>query len=172
MDQMKIGSFIRELRKEKDLTQEQLAEKMNTSRRTVSRWETGTSMPDLSVLVDLAEFFEIDLKELFDGQRKENTLTEIQETVIKAAEYSNEEMSRKAMAVCMYFVFGLISLVVHEVLGKMNLEGGFWLGFLDGATFGMSFAAMGFGIILCLMYMKQSQETKQRIYKKLQSRSE
>lgn len=50
MDQKKIGSFIKELRKEKNLTQEQLAEKFNVSRRTVSRWETGNNMPDLDIL--------------------------------------------------------------------------------------------------------------------------
>ena len=51
MDQGKIGSFLRELRKEKSLTQEQLAEKFNVASRTVSRWETGSNMPDLSILI-------------------------------------------------------------------------------------------------------------------------
>ena len=44
MNQIKIGSFIRELRKEQELTQEELAEKFNVARRTVSRWETGSSL--------------------------------------------------------------------------------------------------------------------------------
>lgn len=51
MDQIKIGNFLRELRKEKGLTQEQLAEKFNVARRTVSRWETGNNMPDLDILI-------------------------------------------------------------------------------------------------------------------------
>lgn len=50
MDAKKIGTFLRELRKEKGLTQEQLAEVLHVSGRTVSRWETGTNMPDLSSL--------------------------------------------------------------------------------------------------------------------------
>ena len=49
MDQSKVGRFIKELRKEKNLTQEQLAEQFNVSRRTVSRWETGNNLPDLDV---------------------------------------------------------------------------------------------------------------------------
>ena len=49
MDQIKIGSFIKELRKEQNLTQEELAEKFNVARRTVSRWETGSNMPDLEI---------------------------------------------------------------------------------------------------------------------------
>ncbi|MBR3514947.1 MAG: helix-turn-helix transcriptional regulator, partial [Lachnospiraceae bacterium] len=47
MDQIKIGTFLKTLRKEKNLTQEQLAEKLGVSNRTVSRWETGTNMPDI-----------------------------------------------------------------------------------------------------------------------------
>ena len=50
MDQQKIGEFLKTLRKDKKLTQEELADKMNVSRRTVSRWETGSNLPDLSIL--------------------------------------------------------------------------------------------------------------------------
>ena len=52
MNQIKISAFLKELRKEKNLTQEQLAEQLNVSGRTVSRWETGTNMPDVSILVE------------------------------------------------------------------------------------------------------------------------
>ena len=55
MDLQKIGSFLKELRKEKELTQEQLAETLNVSRRTVSRWETGSNMPDLDLLMEMAD---------------------------------------------------------------------------------------------------------------------
>ena len=70
MDQQKIGEFLKTLRKEKDLTQEELADKMNVSRRTVSRWETGSNLPDLSILVELADLYDVDLREIFDGERK------------------------------------------------------------------------------------------------------
>ena len=59
MNQIKISAFLKELRKEKNLTQEQLAEQLNVSGRTVSRWETGTNMPDVSILVELAEFYNV-----------------------------------------------------------------------------------------------------------------
>ena len=58
MDQKKIGHFLRELRKTKGLTQEQLAEHLNVSGRTVSRWETGTTMPDLNLLIELADLYD------------------------------------------------------------------------------------------------------------------
>lgn len=62
MNQIKIGEFLKELRKEKGLTQEQLAEKLNVSRRTVSRWETGNNLPDLDVLIEMADYYEVDLR--------------------------------------------------------------------------------------------------------------
>jgi len=92
MDQKKIGLFLRELRKEKEFTQEQLAEKFNVSNRTVSRWETGSNMPDLSVLVELAEFYQVDIKEIIDGERKSETMNEeMKDTLVKVAEYTNED---------------------------------------------------------------------------------
>lgn len=62
MNQIKIGEFLKELRKEKGLTQEQLAEKLNVSRRTVSRWETGNNLPDLDVFIEMADYYEVDLR--------------------------------------------------------------------------------------------------------------
>ena len=56
MDQMKIGAYLKELRKEKNLTQEQIAEKFGVSQRSVSRWENGYTMPDIRVLIELADY--------------------------------------------------------------------------------------------------------------------
>lgn len=62
MDQKKIGVFLKELRKEKELTQEQLAEIVQVSNRTVSRWENGNNMPDLDILIELSDFYEVELR--------------------------------------------------------------------------------------------------------------
>ena len=56
MDLVKIGAFLQALRRENGLTQEQLAEQIGVSRRTVSRWETGSNMPDLDVLMELSDY--------------------------------------------------------------------------------------------------------------------
>ena len=69
MNQAKIGSFLKELRKDKNLTQEQLAEQFGVATRTVSRWENGNNMPDISILIDLAEFYQVDIKEILGGER-------------------------------------------------------------------------------------------------------
>ena len=60
IDQMKIEGFLRELRKEKELTQEQLSEQFGVSSRSVSRWENGNTMPELGILVELADYAEVE----------------------------------------------------------------------------------------------------------------
>ena len=74
MDQVKIGSFLKELRKERNLTQESLAEKLNVSNRTISRWETGSNMPDIGMLVEIAEFYDVSIPEIINGERKSESL--------------------------------------------------------------------------------------------------
>lgn len=67
MDQKSIGRFLRELRVGRGLTQEQAAAELGVSARTVSRWETGTNLPDLEVLVCLADFYGVSIREVLDG---------------------------------------------------------------------------------------------------------
>ncbi|MCR5103652.1 MAG: helix-turn-helix domain-containing protein [Eubacterium sp.] len=92
MDQKKIGSFLRELRKNEGLTQEQVAEKLGISSRTISRWETGAYMPDISMLVGIAEMYDVDVREIIDGERKEENMdSEVKEVAEKMADYSTME---------------------------------------------------------------------------------
>ena len=70
MDQKKTGAYLKSLRREKGLTQEQLAEKFYVSSRTVSRWETGNNLPDVGMLVELADFYNADIRDIIDGERK------------------------------------------------------------------------------------------------------
>ena len=68
MDQLKIGRFIAERRRAQDLTQMQLAEKLNITDRAVSKWETGRSLPDASLMTELCEVLNITLIDLFSGE--------------------------------------------------------------------------------------------------------
>ena len=74
MNQRKIGEFLKQLRKEKGLTQEQLAEHFYVSFRSVSRWETGSNMPDIDMLIELADFYNVDIREIIDGERKSKSM--------------------------------------------------------------------------------------------------
>ena len=71
METQKMSAFLRELRKERVLTQEQAAEALFVSSKTLSRWETGATVPDLETLMKLAEYYRVDIKELIDGERRE-----------------------------------------------------------------------------------------------------
>ncbi len=90
------GSFICELRKEKNLTQKELAEKLNVSDKAISRWETGKGFPDVNSLVSLSEFFEISVNELLAGKRiKEECISEIAEKNIIQAIGTKEVAVKK-----------------------------------------------------------------------------
>ena len=69
MNQLATGKFISQKRKQKNLTQEQLAEKLGVSNKTVSKWETGKCMPDYSVVKALCDELEITVAELMDGEK-------------------------------------------------------------------------------------------------------
>ena len=96
MNQIKIGEFLKELRKEKGLTQEQLAEQFNVSRRSVSRWETGKNMPDISLLVEIAEFYDTSIPEIINGERKSEKMNEeVKEVAETMSNYAGADRSAR-----------------------------------------------------------------------------
>ena len=112
MDQKKTGSFLRELRKEKQLIQEQLAERFGVTSRSVSRWETGSNMPDLSILVELADFYDVDIRDIIDGERKgEDMNKEEKERLQLVADYAETEKNTLLMRLRIFSIVGLISLI-------------------------------------------------------------
>ena len=120
MDTKKIGAFLKQCRKEKNLTQEQLAEKFGVSARTVSRWETGINMPDLSILVQLAEYYDVEMRELLDGERSQTMNKEMKETLDKVAVYE-EWVKQKALkagnlAFASMFVIGVLAIIIQMLL--------------------------------------------------------
>ncbi|SDB68507.1 helix-turn-helix domain-containing protein [Butyrivibrio sp. INlla16] len=119
MDSQKIGAFLRVLRKEKNLTQEQLAEILNVSGRTVSRWETGTNMPDLSIMIELADYYDIDVKELLNGERKSEMDKELKETLKTVAEYTDEQKKAAVKAsnygFVIIFIISAIAILIQMI---------------------------------------------------------
>ena len=139
IDQIKIGGFLRDLRKEKELTQEQLAEKFGVSSRSVSRWENGNTMPELSILVELADYYEVDIKEIIDGERKSEIMKkEEKETLQKVADYAEAEKKLVVKRKCIVtfigtMVFALSIMVGYIVFPKLPEDSflrsdGLWLG--------------------------------------------
>ena len=97
MDLDKIGKFIALNRKNKGLTQEQLAEKLGVTNKTVSRWETGKYMPDLSLLKPLSEELGITLNELLSGEKIENVkiVENTEKSIINTIDYSKQKIEKE-----------------------------------------------------------------------------
>lgn len=163
MDQAKIGGFLKTLRKEKNLTQEQLAEELRVARRTVSRWETGSNLPDLDVLVELSDFYSVDLRELLDGERKEKKMDqELEETVRMAADYSNEGKRKLKGRLHLLFIAGLVASVVYLVLWMLECADNFAGGLCQGITAGM----MVVGVLMTSRFAEDIQQAKLRLFRR------
>ena len=143
MDQIKTGIFLKELRKAKGLTQQQLAEVLNVSSRTVSRWETGSNMPDISMLVEIAVFYDVSIPEIIQGERKsENMDKETQETAVAMAKYSKNavKIEKQKVIGIMLSVFGTFIIMsslsifpsdsswdsIYSILGSIVLVTGIY----------------------------------------------
>ena len=102
MDAQKCGEFITELRKEKNLTQKDLANELNVSDKAISRWETGKGFPDVDSLQSLSKFFSVTINELLAGEKAETkTIEEIaEENIISVInETEKNKKSKKTMTV-------------------------------------------------------------------------
>lgn len=107
---MNIGEKIFELRKSRNLSQEEVAEKLNVTRQTVSKWETNQSTPDFDKIVPLCELFEISTDELLKGEKKEEN-NKIQENNLNETTISKEDIKRKTGEVISTSVFTYIVAV-------------------------------------------------------------
>ncbi len=117
MDQKKVGNFLKNLRKEKELTQEQLAQRFNVSNRSVSRWETGSNLPDISMVVEIADFYGVDVREIIDGERKSELMKEeVREVALKMADYADAEKNNLLTVIRGVSLLGVIFLAVALVL--------------------------------------------------------
>ena len=161
MDQQKIGAFLKELRRERGLTQEDLAEEVWVARRTVSRWETGRSLPDLDLLPRLADLYQVDLRELLDGQRQ--AAAPAGDMVARVAEYGAAEKRQTVRLARAYFVAGAVALTVNGVLGLLEVGGTFLAGFAKGCTFGLALAAMVVGILFTTGTLDRLRAAKLRL---------
>lgn len=97
MNQEKIGKFIAKCRKNKNMTQQQLAEKLGVSDRTIGNWENGRNMPDLSLFKPLCGELNISLNDLMSGEKvKEKDYQEkLEENIINAIDYTNKKIENR-----------------------------------------------------------------------------
>ena len=127
MDQIKIGALLKELRKDHNLTQEQIADKFGVSQRSVSRWENGNTMPDISILIELADFYDVDLREILKGERKADNMIEyLKETLTLVSDYTNEEKKKIARSIIIKIGVTALAFVLLGIIILFRLESAFW----------------------------------------------
>lgn len=100
MDNIKTGLLIRELRKEKAMTQKELADLLNITDRAVSKWERGLCAPDIALLEPLAKIFDVTISELIAGERinPEKPVRQNEKSIIEVINYSERELEQKTSA--------------------------------------------------------------------------
>ena len=116
MDQKKIGKFIQEQRKLKELTQVDLAERLGVSNRTISSWENGNSMPDYSMFQDLCNELDISINELLSGEKltEENYQKKLEENIVSTIDYNNKKRNQKIKKCIVFIVILIIFYLLYK----------------------------------------------------------
>lgn len=150
MDIVKIGKFLKGLRNEKGLTQEDLAEKLYVSSRTISRWESGNNMPDIETLLYLSEFYDLELIEILNAERKgEDMNEEVRDTSLKVSEYEKESNKRSMKFIRILLIIAFVGMTLRHIPDEwvksevFSNFADFASGFFEGITIGILF----FGIL-------------------------
>ena len=144
MNQKVTGKFISQKRKEKNLTQEQLAEKLGVSNKTVSKWETGKCMPDYSVVKTLCDELEITVAELMDGEASEekSVRTYDEEQIMDLLKRTQDlEKQKNLLYGILLIVMGIASQALSHTLGGSDVKD-----FFSGLLLGISIAEMLVGV--------------------------
>lgn len=169
MDQKKTGSFLRELRKEKQLTQEQLADRFGVTNRSVSRWETGSNMPDLSILVELADFYDVDIRDIIDGERKgEDMNKEEKERLQLVADYAETEKNTLLMRLRIFSIVGLISLIAGLTMMVISRDNNLPVyDYLMGTLMGVAIGALLVAVFYSTGVLENMRKRKRTLMKVL-----
>ncbi len=140
MDQLIIGKFIAQKRKEKNLTQAQLAEKLGVSNKTVSKWECGKCMPDYSIIESLCKQLEVSVSELMDGEMNEKNSVRVydEQQILDLIERTQIlEKQKQSLFGIMLIVMGIALFALSQVV-----EGNGFREFISGVLLGLSCGEM------------------------------
>ena len=146
MNQQAIGKFIAQKRKEKNLTQEQLAEKLGVSNKTISKWENGKCMPDYSVVKNLCEALQITVAELMDGECAEvrSVRAYDDEQIMDLLKRTQElEKQKNLLYGILLVVMGIALQALSHTLGGSSVKD-----FFSGLLLGISIVEMLVGIYI------------------------
>ena len=107
MNQEKIGKFIATCRKEQNLTQEQLAEKLGITYKAVSKWECGKGLPDASIMIELCKILKITVNDLLSGEKvdKEHYQKKLEQNIIDTIDYTDKKVADKNKNIALMIMF-------------------------------------------------------------------
>ena len=145
MNQISIGSYIAEKRRALNLTQEQLAEKLGVSNKTISKWENGKCMPDYGIIQKLCETLHVTLAELMDGEdaAEESVRTYDDDQILDLLRRTQElERQRQVLSGAVLIVLGVASSALSATVGGSNVKD-----FMSGLLLGLSIVEMIAGLI-------------------------
>lgn len=165
MNQQKIGMFLKTLRNEKSITQEQLAEYLNTSNRSISRWENGATMPDFDMLIEIAKFYNVEIDEILEGERKTENMDKItEETMMKIADYNNHEKNTFSKRICVLFIIGVIAFIIYGIIVFFDLNTTNLSDFISGLMLGIVFGDLLVGVLYTGGHMAKIKTFKKKIF--------
>ena len=117
MNQEKIGKFIAKLRKQKNMTQQELAKKLGVTDRAISKWENGRGLPDYSLLQNLCDALSVSINELFSGEKisKENYKKKAEENMSKLINdnYNKKKKLNWIIAISVAIVYLSICIIFN-----------------------------------------------------------
>ncbi|MGN0553957.1 MAG: helix-turn-helix domain-containing protein [Oscillospiraceae bacterium] len=149
MEQKQIGSFIQANRKAKGLTQQQLAEIMGVSDKSISRWENGKTMADISLLPLLAQTLDVTIDELLKGERNKPTeIIDSDKTIESLIDYQGQSEKQKSEKVNKYIYIGNLLIIIAILNNHFDF---FRFIFTDNMAEFVSGALYGCGIMFDLM---------------------
>ncbi len=153
MNQGTIGKFIAKKRKEQNLTQEQLAERLGVSNKTVSKWETGKCMPDYAVINSLCEELKVSISELMDGEEAEDKSVRVydDEQILDLLRRTQElEKQKVTLTGIILIVMGIAFQALSHTLGGSDVKD-----FFAGLLLGLSVAEMLVGVFVIVKGSKR-----------------
>ena len=166
MNQEKIGLFLKALRKESDMTQEQLAEKLNVNNRTISRWENARTMPDFDFLIELAKIYDVSVEELLKGERTTDMMEkQTEEALYSIAEYTSSEKERLLKNQHFFAWVGVICWIVFLGLKLAGLDETGITENIASFAAGLAFAMSIVSVIYTSKHISKIQGMKKRILK-------
>ena len=153
MNQILIGSYIAQKRRALNLTQEQLAERLGVSNKTISKWENGKCMPDYSVIQKLCEALHVTLAELMDGKdsAEESDRTYDNEQILDLIRHMQElEHQRQVLFGVVLIILGIACSALSATIGGSDVKD-----FMSGLLLGMSIVEMIAGLVIVVKHQRK-----------------